>query len=228
MIQQGCHVMYQSAQVKMRTLFFICSFCMATVVHAQDSLKSDPSRPRLYIALDYGKLATLPTNFETKVEGGIGVRIARSLTLVGHAGYASLEPNNAIENGTYTSTGLYFRTGFDYHFNLDNTNYLSIGARYGWSSFEEELSYIISSDLFEDISENVERGDISAQWAEITFGSESRLGAGRFYAGGYLSLRILISRDEFDPTDTYTIPGYGRTFDKTIPAIQLYLKVIVF
>jgi hypothetical protein len=96
------------------------------------------------------------------------------------------------------------------------------------STFDEELSYLITSDLFEDISETVSRTGITAQWAELSIGSEAHLGEGPFYIGGYLSLRVLVSRDEFEPTDTYTIPGYGRTFDKTIPSVQLYLKWAIF
>ncbi len=214
----------------MRELLFICSaLLISTGVFAQqDSVETEPPRPRLYVLLDYGKIATLPTSFESKYEGGLGIRITRNIFLVGHVGHARLVPNNAIENGTYTSQGLYYRVGFDHYFNIDQKNTLSVGARYGMSTFDEELSYLITSDLFEDINETVTRTGITAQWAELSIGSEAHLGEGPFYIGGYFSLRVLVSRDEFDPTDTYTIPGYGRTFDKTIPSLQLYLKWAIF
>jgi hypothetical protein len=211
----------------MRALLFIFSFCLTTTCLAQDSLKTE-SRPRFYILLDYGKVLTLPVNYETKIEGALGLRVTRNFYLVGHLGHGSITPNNAIENGTYTSSGLYYRAGFDYYFSIDKINSISLGARYGSSSFEEDLSYNISSELFEDIQQQITRSDINAQWVELNVGSEAHLGNGPFYLGGYLNLRILVDRDEFDPTDTYTIPGYGRTFDKTIPALQLYLKVALF
>ena len=214
----------------MRALFFICSFlCISSIALAQkDTTSVDVERPRFYVLVDYGKIATLATNFETKVEGGVGFRLSKNLFVVGYVGNAKLVPNNAIENGTYEASGLYFRTGIDYYFSIDQVNSLILGARYAQSSFQETLSYAISSDLFDPVEQTVTRDNISAQWAELSIGSEAHLGEGPFYAGGYFSLRVLVDRDEFDPTDTYTIPGYGRTFDKTIPAIQLYLKVKLF
>ena len=211
----------------MRALLFIFSVLLGSSCFAQDSLSSE-RRPRMYLLIDYGKLFTIPTDYETKFEGAVGLRIARNLYLAGHFGHGTITPNSAIENGTYTSKGFYYRAGFDYYITIDKINSLSVGARYGSSSFEEELSYSISSDLFEDIQQQEVRPDVGARWAEVNIGSEARLGNGPFYAGGYLSLRILIDRDEFDPADTYTIPGYGRTFDKTIPALNLFLKLALF
>ncbi len=214
----------------MRRLFFICSLLLTwSAGFGQDSLADRSVKPpALFLAIDYGKLATLPTNFETKWEGGLGFRIGKHLMPVFFGGFATLEPENAISNGTYESKGWYFRTGLEYVLYLDLRNSLILGARYGQSNFSEDASYIVSSDLFEEITGEVSRTDLSARWAEIVLGSEMQLGESPFYIGGYFTLRIMIDRDEYLPVDTYAIPGYGRTIDKTIPALQLHLKAALF
>ncbi len=213
--------------VPMRKLFFICSLVLVQfMAFSQDSLTNAGSNnlARFFISVDYGKLATYPTDFEDKIEGGLGIRIGKHITPVIYAGMSTLNPGSVIENGQYSSEGWYIRTGIEYHHSLDGRNNLILGLRYGYSVFNESISYIITSPIFEDVSGSEERSDLSASWAEVVLGSEMRLGEGRFYLGGYFTLRVLADRMEFDPVDTYSIPGYGRTFDKTIPALQLYLK----
>ena len=214
----------------MRRLSFICSLLLISIAgYGQDSLDNKALKPpAFFISIDYGKLATLPTEYETKWEGGLGFRIGKHLSPVIYAGYSTLTPENAISNGTYESSGWYFRAGLEYTINLDPRNSLIIGARYGQSSFSEDASYIVSSNLFEDLTGEVSRQDLSAQWAELVLGSEMRLGESSFYIGGYFTVRIMVNRDEYKPVDTYAIPGYGRTVDKTIPALQLYLKAALF
>ncbi|MCA6073656.1 DUF6048 family protein [Fulvivirga sedimenti] len=211
----------------MRKLFFICSLVLGHfLASGQDSVNVSRMNnlPRLFVLVDYGKLATLPTDFEDKLEAGIGIRIGKHITPVLYAGKSTLLPGSVIENGQYSSEGWYIRTGIEYYASLDGKNNLLMGLRYGYTVFSESASYVISSPLFEDVTGFVERTDLSANWAEVVLGSEMRLGDSKFYLGGYLTLRVLINREEFDPIDTYSIPGYGRTFDKTIPALQLYLK----
>ena len=213
----------------MRKLFFICSLCLGLIpkVFAQDSLSAASTAPRLFISVDYGKIATLPTDFEQKIEAGIGFRLGRHLIPVFYAGTATLTPENYIKNGQYTSEGWYIRAGLEYMLSLDTRNNLLFGVRYGLSNFSETGEYIVSSDLFDDVTGTESREDLNASWGELIIGSEMRLGESRFYTGGYFTLRILAKRTEFDPVDTYSIPGYGRTIDKSVPALQLYLKFAI-
>jgi hypothetical protein len=226
-IQPDSLVTLLNAAVPMRKLFFICSLIFGYfLASGQDSLNVSGRNnlPRLFIMVDYGKLATLPTDFEDKLEGGIGIRIGKHFTPVLYVGSSTLSPGSVIENGRYSSEGWYIRSGIEYYKSLDGKNNLLLGLRYGYTMFSESATYIISSPIFEDVTGFVERSDLSASWAEVVLGSEMRLGEGKFYVGGYFTLRVLINREEFDPIDTYSIPGYGRTFDKSIPALQLYLK----
>lgn len=210
----------------MRKLFFIYSLILLSwPALSQDSLKdTSGGLPRVFITLDYGKLATYPFSFEQKMEAGFGFRIGKHFTPVVYAGLATLEPENEIKNGDYISEGWFVRAGLEYFIQLDPRNSLILGLRYGMSSFDETLKYTIGSDLFPDITDTATRTGLSASWAEVVFGSDMRLGESRFYLGGYFTLRIMVERDTFEPADTFRIPGYGRTIDKTVPALQLYLK----
>ncbi len=205
-------------------ILFIFSVCIAITAAGQDSTRARPgSGPEIWI--DYGKLAFYMTDFESKLEGGVTWRIGRvAPTFL--AGISELNPEQAIKNGEYTVEGTYWRAGLEYYIALDRSgkNRLIVGGRYGSSSFSERGSFVISSNLWPDETGFFERNDLTATWAEVVTGSEMTLGTSRFVMGGYFTLRVLIDREKFEPIDTYAIPGYGRTVDKTVPALQLYLK----
>lgn len=203
-------------------ILFIFSCLISTATRGQDStVVTAGSGPEIWI--DYGKLGLYLTDFESKLEGGFTWRFGR-VSPVLHAGYSELNPEQAIKNGTYEARGWYLRAGLEYYIPLNRRNRFIVGARYAYSSFDETGSYIISSNLWPDESGSFTRSGLTASWAEIVTGSEMTLGESRFVMGGYFSLRILIDRETFDLFDTYAVPGYGRTVDKTVPALQLYLK----
>jgi hypothetical protein len=67
------------------------------------------------VYMDYGKVLTLATKFESKYEGGINFRFYGRYILAGEFGYAILDPLKAYDNALkYTITGSYFRAGIDY------------------------------------------------------------------------------------------------------------------
>ncbi|MEJ2004115.1 MAG: DUF6048 family protein [Cyclobacteriaceae bacterium] len=210
----------------MQKLFFTCSLLITGFfAFGQDSLASqDPRPPSFFLSLDYGKVATLPLDFETKMEAGMGFRIGKHLSPVVYGGISTLNPENAISNGSYESSGWYLRAGLEYTLFIDQRNSFILGLRYAQSTFTEDAAYTVTSELFDNVTGELSREDLNARWAEVVIGSEMRMGESRFYMGGYFTLRILAERDEFSPVDTYAIPGYGRTTDKTVPALQLYMK----
>ncbi len=189
---------------------------------AQDSLTVKPgSGPEFW--LDYGKVTLYATSFESKLEGALTWRFGKVAPIIA-GGYSELNPEQAIKNGEFIIEGWYIRGGLEYYMSLNRKNRFIVGGRYGYASFSENGSYLITSDLWPDETGSFEREGLTATWAELVLGSEMTLGESRFMAGGYFSLRVLINREEFEPVDSYAIPGYGRTIDKTIPALQLYIK----
>jgi hypothetical protein len=180
----------------------------------------------LDLVLDYGKLLTLPFDFETKFDGAVNVILFRRIVFAGEFGYGRLTPNNSFENfQSYRSEGTYYRIGLDYKMEFNPTTYYYLGARYAMSQFEDEGVFVVGSDLWNNFEGSFGTRHMNADWFEVIIGSESAMknlkGA---YLGFYFRVRIMRSYDRRSPIDVYSIPGYGRTFDRSIPAVNLYLR----
>ncbi|MEP0987277.1 DUF6048 family protein [Ekhidna sp.] len=213
-------------------LLFIFSLSLSTLSFAQteqvDSLASTRSvTTSLYI--DYGKLLTIPTNIETKYEGGLELLFIEKFPLIIEVGQAILTPEGAYSNGTYESEGTYFRVGTGYFNQFTAKNNIGISFRYASSTFSENGRIFISSpsESQEDYVQNIKREDLTANWFEIVLNTDMRLlkDSDLFRLGLKLRFRMLANYDEQTPIDVYSIPGYGRSFDKTIPAANFFLKV---
>lgn len=208
---------------------------VTTVVESQVSEVVDPSdlpeddRFPLFavdLVLDYGKLLTLPFDFETKFDGSVNIVLFRRIVFAGEFGYGRLTPNNSFENfQSYRSEGTYYRIGLDYKMEFNPTTYYYLGARYAMSQFEDEGVFLVGSDLWNNFAGSFGSRNMNADWFEVILGSESAMrklpGA---YLGFYFRVRIMRSYDRRSPIDVYSIPGYGRTFDRSIPALNLYLR----
>ncbi len=210
-----------------------------SAISQNDTISVDSTRFKFLsgveIYLDYGKVLTLATKFESKYEGGINLRFYGRLVLAGEFGYAVLNPLKAYDNAvSYTITGNYFRAGIDYYINLDKKNSMYGGIRYGSSRFSDEGEFLLESDFWEDYGESFGSDNLHADWFEIIFGSETRLNIGKsakeenprggFFLGWKARIRILWHFENREEPRVYAIPGYGRTFDNSIPALNLYVK----
>jgi len=184
-------------------------------------------RQGLEIFIDYGKILTIPTDFERKIEVGLGYRINDKIVPQIHFGVATLEPRVAFNNAVYRSEGSYGTVGINYLGRIDPSSYMYIGAQYGISSFEESYSYIIANPIWPDFTDGASRTGLTASWVAIVIGSEKETGIENLMVGGEFTLRVLLDYEEFSPVDTYAIPGYGRTADNTLPAINVYLKYLI-
>lgn len=185
------------------------------------------------IYIDYGKLLLLASSFESKYEGGINLRFFGRAELVGEFGYAVLDPLKAYDDALfYTIKGTFYRFGLDYFIPIDRKNALYAGLRYGASQFSDQGEFLLESDFWEDYGDTFGSDNLQADWFEIIFGSEMRLGkAGGdptpksgLFLGWKARLRILMNFENREEPVVYAIPGYGRTFDKTIPALNFYIK----
>jgi hypothetical protein len=156
------------------------------------------------------------------------------LVLAGEFGYAVLDPLKAYDNALYyTVEGMYWRAGIDYYMSLDAKNFYYVGFRYGSSQFEDRGQFLIDSEFWEDYQDEFGDTDLTATWYELVFGTETILQIGqpdskiyinKLFLGWKFRFRILGNFENREPPGIYSIPGYGRTFDKTIPAVNFYLK----
>lgn len=218
-------------------LFFTFSFLLPFLGISQEDSTSTRRAiiPSIYI--DYGKFFTLPSNFETKYEGGIHLLINEKFPFIVEVGTATLTPESAYANGSYESTGNYFRVGTGIVTAIDAKNNIGLSLRYASSTFDEKGQYTIESESGkqDDYVQNIDRKNLSATWYEIVLFSERKIifrnkekkerNWNPLSIGFNLRLRILGEYDSFNSVDVYAIPGYGRSFDKAIPAANLFLKV---
>jgi hypothetical protein len=198
-----------------------------------DSLVTKKFISGLELVIDYGKILTLWTNFESKYEAGINLRFYERIVLATEFGYAELNPLKAYDNALYyTVTGSYARAGLDYYTSYDPKSFYYAGFRYGKSFFEDEGAFFIDSEYWEDYQEGFGSSDLTASWVEIVLGTETFLKFGKksedpkskFLIGWKFRLRILTDFENREEPRIYSIPGYGRTFDNVVPAVNFYIK----
>ncbi len=179
--------------------------------------------------VDLTKLFTIPTDFETKYEVGLELRFSERFSVYGEWGSITTAPEDAYTNGIYENSGTYYRLGLGYVGPLDPKHDIGISFRYGASTFDEDGRIFIGSptEIQDDVVRSISRKDLSANWWEIVLYSDRQLflNSDLFWLGFNLRLRIMDRYDVQDVPDVYAIPGYGRAFDRTIPAMNFFLKV---
>lgn len=173
------------------------------------------------VQINYSKFISYLTNFEEKLEAGAGLLLFDHFRVSFNYGTAKIQPKKAFDNATYRSEGDYFRLGIEYQGRLRQGFFLSIGVGYAQSEFNDHITTIINSNFFEEYI--VDRQGIKANWYSIIAGSEMQLSK-NLLLGWKFRLRFLESHDRQFPIDVYTVPGYGRAEDKSIPSINLYAK----
>ncbi len=182
------------------------------------------------IAFDYLKLAELALSDGYKYEGEVGAMWFGQIYLTGEVGMASIVPNRTYKNATrYESVGQYGRIGLDYKvqfINIPPGNDLLIGLRYGQSMFSDKGSYRLDSELGGSLEQDFGGDDLGANWLEFVLTTQATI-IKNLYLGGKFRLRVLLDYDERMPIDVYAIPGYGRAFDKTVPAFNLFVKYVL-
>lgn len=181
---------------------------------------------RMEISFDYLKLLSFVFPAENKVEGGFHIVTKPNIGISFEAGYAAKMPEDHIRNADYKVEGLYYRFGLNYVFPFNPSTNFYIGARYGISNYQDEATYTIESSLWDPYQDSFSRTGLSAQWAEMIAGTEEQF-RGNFYFGFIFRFRAMINFDNFDPVEVYAVPGYGRTMDKTVPALNLYIKYMI-
>ncbi|MTI32359.1 DUF6048 family protein [Xanthovirga aplysinae] len=212
-------------------LFLLVGILPVHLAKAQDEipLPQEEEVPNPYwiqgieLKTDYLKFASLLLDTEEKYEAGVNVLLKHNFALSFEYGIAQLTPDKPYLNTTFITEGEYYKVGLQYRIPLDKKNEIFVGANYGQSTYDEKANFKIEGSLNDDFTENFDWKNLKANWGEIIIGSERKLFAG-LRAGMLLRFRILASAPTFDPVNTYNIPGYGRRFNNTVPAVNLYLK----
>ncbi|MBG6061191.1 hypothetical protein IWX83_000968 [Flavobacterium sp. CG_9.1] len=121
----------------------------------------------------------------------------------------------------FTTKGSYLKVGFDYNAYenwLDMENIISIGMRYGFSTFNQQLnSYRIynANPYFAEtpiIPSGKKFDGLSASWIEVVAGIKAKV-FDNVFVGFSLRLNRLVTNKEPDNFSNLYIPGFNRTYD---------------
>lgn len=121
----------------------------------------------------------------------------------------------------FTTKGTYLKVGFDYNSYqnwLDMENIISVGLRYGASSFSQTRnSYQIynPNPYFGEspvIIDETQFDGLSAQWIEVVAGMKAEV-FNNIFIGFSFRLNRIISQKKPTDFDNLYIPGFNRTYN---------------
>ena len=182
-----------------------------------DSIKNHFS---VDLSIDYLKFASYLSDSQKKYEGELGIMFGR-YRIAGEYGMAELTPKDLFDNADYYAKGNYWRIGFDFKLPVNPKNNLYIGARYAATEFDESILIYYDSNTFNPYFE--ENMGLKANWYEAVISSESRIIA-QLYLGFKLRVRFMDSYDNPGLVEIYSIPGYGKSFDRSALAVNLFAR----
>lgn len=229
-------------------IFFIISILIASVSFGQaEGNPNDSSKVKrsllsgISITADIGKLGLGQlVAYEDKKAFSAHILFFDRFQISGEYGQGIITPEDAFDNINYRSEGNFLRFGIDYSIKVKSKNFISLGIRKATAEYSDQGTVVIisNSDLSEDYIRTFSRNSLSANWWEFVIVSETKLTPintddkktafksfmDNFYFGLNFRIRFLLDYPVQEGIDTYTIPGYGRTFDKSTPAVNLFLK----
>lgn len=192
------------------------------------------------IRWDYGKSLTTLAGIEDKIEGSLFLLILNQYFVQADFGQGAVSPENALQNGEYTSEGQYFRVGGGYNIQIGLRSKLALGAQYAKAQFDDygEAFYTSRSDIQDDFSLPFRRDNLTARWLELLIVSETMTRLNRkdteskinnlFALGFEIRLKWMSAYDRISPLDVYAVPGFGRTVSQPAAAVNFFIKFYPF
>ena len=211
----------------------LCFLLMFTLAHAQeetavksnleqvpDSIPVKKDRYGLRLGVDLFKLSR---GFYDKNYKGIELtgdfRWSKKYYLAAEIGN---ENKTTLDDRlTSNSKGTYLKVGFDYNMYenwLDMENIISVGLRYGLSSFSQELnSYKIYNSHpywgeLPAVTTSEQFNGLSASWIEVVTGLKAKM-FNNVFVGFSVQLKTLVTNKKPDGFDNLYIPGFNRTYN---------------
>ena len=151
-------------------------------------------------------------------EGALRINFKNKFFPIVEAGYAVCETTNEDTQVSYNTKAPYLRAGLDINMlkNKWQDNRLYLGARYGISKFNYDISGPAQTDLVWGGSNPFNYKDISttAHWIELVAGVQVKIWR-NFHMGWSVRFKSAISKGRTDYGTPYYIPGYGTTTSGT-------------
>jgi hypothetical protein len=209
----------------------------------KDTIKPKTDRYGLIVGVDVNKIARSIYDSNYKGIAFTGdYRLTKKYYLYGELGNENITVEDPQLNTT--SKGSYIKVGFDYNGYtnwLDMENMITVGMRYGFSTFSESLnSYeIYNPHPYFGQSPSISSGEsyegLTSSWAEVAAGINVKV-FNNIYVGFSLQLKMLITNTEPGNFENLYIPGFNRTYDGNFGAgfnytvsyfIPIYKKKVV-
>jgi hypothetical protein len=143
-----------------------------------------------------------------------------------------------------TAKGTYIKAGLDYNLYrnwLDMENIISIGLRYGMSSFSQQMDSYKVYDAYPYwgdmswVTSGENHTGLIAGWAEAVAGLKVKV-FNNVFVGFSLQMKVLLFDTKPGDYDNLYIPGFNRTYDGKIGAgfnysvsyfIPLYKRIVI-
>ena len=190
-----------------------------------DTLKTEPIKPKtdrygLILGVDINKVAR---SFYDSNYTGIAFtgdyRFTKKIYLFAEIGSEDITVEDPLL--TTTTKGTYLKAGFNYNAYtnwLDMENLITVGVRFGFSTFSEQLdNYLIYNPhpyfgQSELIDSGIKYDGLTAGWGEVAAGVNVKV-FNNVYVGFNLQLKVLLANSEPGNFENLYIPGYNRTYD---------------
>lgn len=202
------------------TLLILCY--LMSQAQQKDSVVVPPKIERygIRVGADISKIArTLYDSDYQGLELVADYRLSKKYFLAGELGNENKTTDDDQIN--FTTKGTYFKVGFDYnaHENwLDLENIISVGLRYGLSTFSQEINSFEIYNPHPYFGEDTETPSgqkfdgLSAQWIEVVAGVKTRV-FDNFFVGFSVRASRLTSNQKPGGFDNLFIPGFNRTYE---------------
>jgi len=191
-----------------------------TKTATKDSVAPKTERYGLRVGVDLFKLTR---SFYEKDYRGIELVGDYRLTRKHYLAVELGNENKTVDDDqvNFTTKGSYLKVGFDYNSYqnwLDMENIISVGLRYGVSSFSQRLNSYEIYNPNQYFGENpvVVAGDeysgLSAQWIEVVAGMKAEV-FNNVFVGFSFRLNRLVNQKQPNNFDNLYIPGFNRTYN---------------
>jgi hypothetical protein len=190
------------------------------VATAGDSIAVKTDRYGLRVGIDVFRLSRALYDKDYKgIEVVADYRLTKKYFLAAELGNENKTTDDDRLN--FTTKGSYLKVGFDYNAYenwLDMENVISIGLRYGFSTFSQDLN------SFKIYNQNPYFGEkpsypstesysgLSASWIEVVAGIKAKV-FNNVFMGFSLRLNQLVTNKKPDNFDNLYIPGFNKTYD---------------
>jgi hypothetical protein len=185
-----------------------------------DSIAPKTDRYGLRLGVDLFKLTRVLYDSNYKgIEFTGDYRLTKKYYLAAEIG--SEEKTTDDDRLNSTAKGTYLKAGFDYNAYenwLDMENMITIGMRYGASTFSQQLnSYRIYNPNpywgeIPAIPSGEKSSGLTASWIEVVTGVKAKVFNNVFIGFG-LQLKMLITNKQPDNFENLYIPGFNRTYN---------------